>query len=264
MDISWIQVLLICIITTIGILDQFATQMGFYSPLFSGTLTGLIMGDVTTGLTVGATLQLMSLGMAHYGGATIPDYYSASILGTAYAIMSGMGADYGIGLAIPVALLLTQLDILARMSHSFSQHGMDNAIETLNYKKINGWHIFGACTWALSRVLPVFIGLVFGETVITFINSWLPSWLMSGLKAAGKILPALGIAILLRYLPLKQGFAYFILGFVLIAYFGSMISILGVALVGLALALLKWSQIKSPAVETGPAGSSDDEVEIDE
>lgn len=262
MELSLVQVLLICCVATIGILDQFATQIGFYSPLFSGTLTGMILGNSEIGLTVGATLQLMSLGMAHYGGATIPDYFSASILGTAYAIISGMGAEYGIGLAIPVALLLTQLDILARMSHSFCQYGMDKAIDEMNSGKMLAWHIFGACTWVLSRALPVFIGLVFGETVITFINSFIPAWLMSGLKAAGQILPALGIAILLRYLPLKQGLAYFIIGFVLIAYFGSMISILGVALIGLALALLKWHTLHNVPVED--AAAIEGEVEIDE
>ncbi len=263
MEVSIIQIIAICCVATIGILDQFATQLGFYSPLFSGTLTGLILGNIEIGLSVGATLQLMSLGMAHYGGATIPDYFSASILGTAYAIMSNQGAEYGIGLAIPVALLLTQLDILARMSHSICKHRMDQAIEQLNFKKILSWHIFGAATWALSRVLPVFVGLAFGEAIISLINSFLPGWLMNGLSAAGAILPALGIAILLRYLPAKQEFAYFIIGFVLIAYFGSMISILGVALVGLALALLRWKMIQKETVfEMGNA--YENEVEIDE
>ena len=61
---------------------------------------------------IGATLQLMTLGVATYGGATVPDFLSGAIMGTAYAIISGKGAEYGIGVAVPIGLLLTQLDIL--------------------------------------------------------------------------------------------------------------------------------------------------------
>ena len=74
-------------------LDQISVQLGFYSPLFAATVTGLLMGDVTMGLEVGATMQLMTLGVATYGGATVPDFLSGSIMGTAFAVMSGQGAE---------------------------------------------------------------------------------------------------------------------------------------------------------------------------
>ena len=42
-------------------------------------------------------------------------------------------------------------------------------------------------------------------------------WLGDGLSVAGAVLPAVGFAILLRYLPVKKHFPYLILGFVLTA-----------------------------------------------
>ncbi len=60
--------------------------------------------------------------------------------------------------------------------------------------------------------------LAFGEQVVNAINNWIPIWVMNGLKAAGAILPAMGIAILMRYLPIKTYWPYFIIGFVLLAY----------------------------------------------
>lgn len=36
---------------------------------------------------------------------------------------------------------------------------------------------------------------------------------MNGLKVAGGLLPALGISILLRYLPIKKNISFLILGF---------------------------------------------------
>ena len=114
------------------------------------------------------------------------------------------------------------------------------------------------------QIFPVFIGLVFGEAVVSAINAVIPEWIMSGLQAAGKILPAMGIAILLKYLPFKKYLAYFLLGFVMLAYGDSIFTILAVAIIGTALALIHYQSITS--VKTAPAAVSgdDEEVEIDE
>ena len=112
MTVSIGIILILCLYTVVGVLDQISIQIGPYTPLFAATFTGLVLGDVQTGLMIGATLQLMTLGVATYGGATVPDFLSGAIMGTAYAIISGKGAEYGIGVAVPIGLLLTQLDIL--------------------------------------------------------------------------------------------------------------------------------------------------------
>lgn len=120
MTVSIGIILILCLYTVVGVLDQISIQIGPYTPLFAATFTGLVLGDVQTGLMIGATLQLMTLGVATYGGATVPDFLSGAIMGTAYAIISGKGAEYGIGVAVPIGLLLTQLDILGRMLIRFS------------------------------------------------------------------------------------------------------------------------------------------------
>ena len=124
-------------------------------------------------------------------------------------------------------------------------------------------------------MLPVFVGLFFGSAVVKAINAWIPTWLMTGLKTAGIILPAMGIAILMRYLPIKRYFPYFILGFVLMAYLAKSFSLLGTALVGFvfaALHVLDANERKhngngdnGPSKpDNGGSGDSDDEeVEID-
>ena len=67
-------------------------------------------------------------------------------------------------------------------------------------------------------MLPVFLALVFGSDFVNLVVNHLPMWLMNGLKTAGGILPSLGIAILLRYLPVSRNISYLIVGFVLAAY----------------------------------------------
>lgn len=234
--ISVTVIIALSVYVAIAVLDQISLQLGPYSPLFGGAFTGLVMGDLKTGLIVGATLQLMTLGVATYGGATVPDFLTGSIMGTAYAIIANKGAEYGIGLAVPIGLLLTQLDILARMSNTYFQHRADRFAAEGNWKGVERQNVWGTLPWMLSRIIPVVIGLVFGESVVSAINNFIPQWFMLGLKAAGMILPAMGIAILMHYLPLKKYWPFFVIGFVFMAYFSKTFSILGVALIGLAMA----------------------------
>lgn len=268
MQLSLAIILVLCIYTVIGILDQISIQIGPYTPLFAATFTGLVMGDLPTGLAIGATLQLMTLGVATYGGATVPDYLSGAIIGTAYAILSGAGAEYGIGVAVPIGLLLTQLDILGRMANTFFQHRADHYAEIGDYKGVERSNIFGMIPWSLSRVIPVFVGLFFGEQVVSLINDFIPVWIMTGLKAAGAILPAMGIAILMRYLPIKKYWTYFLIGFVMLAYGKEFFSVLGTALVGLAFAgiyvMNHKNTIITPAAANGVEIDGDEEVEIDD
>jgi mannose PTS system EIIC component len=249
MSISAFALIFLTIYVGIAQLDALSVKIGLFSPVFGGAVTGLVMGDLKTGLIVGATLQLATLGVATYGGATVPDFLSGSIMGSAFAIMSGRGAAYGIGLAIPIGLLLTQMDILARMTNTIFQHHADRLAEKGDYKGVERNNLYGIIPWTVSRMLPVFVGLFFGSAVVKAINAWIPAWLMVGLKTAGIILPAMGIAILMRYLPLKRYFPYFILGFVLMAYFTKTFSLLGTALVGFVFAALHVFRCQRPQAQ---------------
>lgn len=264
--IPFLVVIVLTIYVGFAQLDAISVQLGFYSPLFAGTVTGLLLGDIKMGLMIGATMQLMTLGVATYGGATVPDFLSGSIMGTAYAIMSGQGAEYGVALAVPIGLLLTQLDVFGRMANLIFQHRAQRCAEQGDTRGVETSNILGILPWTLTRMIPVFLGLFFGEAVVTVINEWIPKWLMSGLKYASGLLPAVGIALLMRYLPIKKFFPYYIIGFVIMAYLPSMFTLLGVSLVGFALAGIYMSHQKPEAeVAVGASVASDDlEVEIDE
>lgn len=264
-DVSMLVIVLLMLYTVVAVIDQISIQCGLYTPLFAAVITGALLGDIQTGLVIGATLQLMTLGVATYGGATVPDYLSGAIMGTTYAIISKQGAEYGIALAIPIGLLLTQMDILGRMCNSFFQHYADRCAENGDYRGVERANLLGVLPWVLSRVIPVALGLCFGEAVVTSINAIIPVWFMTGLKTAGAILPAMGMAILMRYLPIKKYYAYFIIGFVLIAFGGASFTVMAAALIGFALAALHLSRSKerAAAVAGGAQAYDDEEVEID-
>lgn len=243
MTIQWWQILLLTLYAGFAFYDGNNTTFGTVKPVMAGFFAGLVMGDVTTGLAVGGTLNLMVLGVGNFGGASIPDYMTGALLGTVFAIQSGEGAEFGVTLAIPIGLLMIQLDILQRFLNTFFQHRAEKLVEAGEIEKAARLNLYGLIPQCLSRMLPVLIALIGGSQVVELIVDYIPMWLMNGLKTAGGILPAIGIAILLRYLPVAKNFAFLILGFVLSAYLG--LPVLGVALIGLAAALIIFQSDKN-------------------
>lgn len=62
MDYNILQILLIFLITFIAAIDQFSFLESLYQPIVTGMVVGLILGDLQTGLIVGGTYQLMTIG----------------------------------------------------------------------------------------------------------------------------------------------------------------------------------------------------------
>lgn len=267
MQIYFWQIIALSFLGFFAIVENLSTNVLANQALILGTITGLIMGDIRTGLIVGATLQLMGLGIQAYGGASVPDYMTASIVGTVFAIISNKGVAFGLGVAVPVALLMIQLDIVARFFNVFFQKKIDEAIFEVNPKKVKFFHYLGIISWGLSRGLPIFIMFYFGDKIVKLISNIIPVWLTGGLSVAGGMLPAVGIAILLRYLPVKNYISYLIFGFVAVTYLN--MPMFGVAILGLGLAILHFkSKLKevefkeslvSKSYEKG--GISDEEYE---
>lgn len=262
MEISIIQILLLTAYGFLAIWDTLNPNFGFNNPVVAGLFAGIIMGDIKTGLAIGGTLQLMVLGVGTYGGASIPDYMTGAVLGTAFAVTSGQGLKFGLAIAVPVGLLLVQFDVLARFVNTYFQHMADEAAEKRNYRKVELGNSLGVIPWGLSRALPIFICLYFGADLVNSILAVSPEWFLNGLKVAGGLLPAIGVAILLRYLPVKQYFAYIVFGFVAAAYMK--IEMLGVALIGLAAAIIVYNKRKEEANKVVLSTNDGGTIEYDE
>lgn len=240
MEILWWQILLLTLYAGYQILDEIQIYSSLSQPVFAGLIAGLIMGDVTTGLIIGGSMQLTILGVGTFGGASRIDANSGTLLAVAFSVALGMNPQQALAtLAVPVASLMIQTDILARFANTYFAHRIDSKIEKFDYKGIERNYLYGMIPWSLSRMIPVFLALAFGGGVVKAVVGYLNSdlkWLGDGLTVAGAILPAVGFAILLRYLPVKKHFPYFILGFVLTALFVTLfdgMSGLGTSIAGL-------------------------------
>ena len=81
--ITFFQIFSLICLAILGGIDPYLSGLQLSKPAISGFLAGIIMGDVKTGLLVGATLQLMVLGVGTFGGSSIPDFGTGAIIGTA-------------------------------------------------------------------------------------------------------------------------------------------------------------------------------------
>ena len=295
--IQWWQIILLTIYAGFQIMDELHWYSSAGSAVFSGFITGLIMGDMATGLYIGGSMQLTILGVGTFGGASRIDANSGTLIATAFAVSSGMDPEQALAvLGVPVAAILVYTDIAGRFANTFFGHMCDADVEKMNWGAYNVHYWLGAVSWMLSRMLPVFLALAFGQPVVEAITAALNgdfAWLGAGLTVAGGALPAVGFAILLRYLPVKKHIAYLILGFVIAALLGTLftnvagiagdvataaaatetainggdynsLSMLTIALIGFALAYIYYVQNKAqaaaPAAAAAVEGDDDDEL----
>src|SRR5690606_22850121 len=80
--------------------NYFMDYLGFARPVVSGLVIGLILGDVTTGVILGATIEAIFLGVFTVGAALAPDYNLAGIIGVSLGLASGYGVETAVALAV--------------------------------------------------------------------------------------------------------------------------------------------------------------------
>ncbi|MDB6354315.1 PTS sugar transporter subunit IIC [Trichococcus sp. K1Tr] len=233
MELTILQIILLTLLAFIKHIDYYGIPMLFVNyPVFWGLFTGLIMGDIETGLIVGGTVQLMSLGVAGFGGSSVPDYGTTAIIATAFG--TALGVEAGLAVGLPVGMLGVQLDVLVKILNGFVVRKSQDFSQKGEYKKMNGILWLGPILFGLSAAIPVFISVTLGQSAVNFLLENMPEWFMNGLTLAGKMLPAVGIAMLLRFMPTTKYISYLLIGFFIAAFLN--VPIIGAAIIGFALA----------------------------
>lgn len=255
------QIILLTILSGLIMIDFMSVHLTVHNTIITGIFAGIIMRNPTLGLIVGATLQSYALGLNYFGGASIPNYQVAAIIVVALCDNDVMKIPSIIALiGIPVAALTVQLDVVGRIVNSFWQHRVDAVVSSGDIKKIMLRNACGFLTWSFTRMIPVFICLAIGPTLVEKLNQLMPTWFLNGLSIASGIFPAVGFTILLKYMPLKENIQYLIIGFILAACFGA--STISVAAIGLSIALFVYYMDKNKhqmiAEDTEEGGNYDE------
>lgn len=237
MEISFIQMVLIFIVACIAgigsVLDEFQT----HRPLVACTLVGLILGDMTSGIILGASLELIALGWMNIGAAMAPDTALASIVSTILAIAGHRSNAEAISLAVPIAAAGQILTVVVRTITVGFQHAADKAAEQGNFKVITGLHVSALGLQALRIAIPaVIVAYSVGTDIVQAFFASIPEVVTTGLNIAGGMIAIVGYAMVVNMMRAPHLMPFFYLGFVVAAF--TAFNLVALGIIGAAGALI--------------------------
>ena len=100
-----VQAILVGLVGAFGCLDYQLGTLYAFRPIVLCPLVGLVLGDLQTGLAVGASLELLFMGSISIGAYVPPNETVGGVLACAFAIQLGQGTETAIALAMPIAVL---------------------------------------------------------------------------------------------------------------------------------------------------------------
>jgi len=232
-----VQGFLVALVSTLIYLEsRIGGQHMLDRPIIIGPVVGLIMGDFTTGLMVGGSLELVWMGLVGIGTSTPPDVVVGSALATALAIKTGATYETTLALAIPISLLAQAGAIGVCILNTAFAHRADACAERGDYRGVEISNWMGSGLYFLFKFSMIFLGFLIGSDLITRIVEHIPQIVQRGLGQSGNLLPALGVAMLIQMTWDKRFGAFLFLGFALAAFLG--VNTIGAAVFGVVAAVI--------------------------
>ena len=167
-------------------------------PIVIGPLVGLFLGDLHTGVIIGASLEAVFMGVVNIGGASAAEPGIATAVGTAFAIMLGKGSEVALTLALPIGILGLQIKtvlyifivgMFAKTFDRLAAEGKEKQIIALHYGL---W----AVNWFLYSLFA-FFGILFGSDAVSALLDAIPDVVMNGLTVCGGLLGQQDLHVLL-------------------------------------------------------------------
>jgi PTS system mannose-specific IIC component len=216
-----------------------ANFMVMSRPVVLGFIVGLVFGNPTQGLIVGATIQMLYLGYMSTGGSSPADPAIAGIVGTAIALQNNLSPEQAIAIAVPLGMLgLLFYQLRMMVIGLFWTHVADKAVEKgktnlIKYTNVAGPEI---CMF-IAYAIPLTIGLYLGSGAIEkAIGVLMGGPVLGIIGAIGGMLPALGIAMNMKAIFKGDARIFFFVGFFMVVYFN--LNLIAVGCLSLLAALL--------------------------
>ena len=250
--ISMILVVIVAFLAGMeGILDEFQ----FHQPLVACTLIGLVTGNLTAGVILGGSLQMIALGWANIGAAVAPDAALASVASAIILVQGGQGVK-GVGTAIAIAIPLAVaglfLTMIVRTLSVAIIHLMDAQAEKGNMRGIDALQILAICMQGLRIAIPSALLLVIPSSAVRAFLESMPAWLTDGMAIGGGMVVAVGYAMVINMMASREVWPFFIIGFVIAAV--SQLTLIAIGALGIAFALI-YLELESKG-GSGNGGSS--------
>lgn len=232
MDDLLIKAILLALLVWVLFIDKYVTQLFSYRPIVVGPLVGLLLGNVRAGIEVGAIVELMFLGQVYVGTALPPEETFSTAVAAAFACITG-NVPVAVATALPLAILGQQVLQFRNMVLSvWTGHRVEAAAQRLDMKGI--W-FYGQIVPNLFNFLllavPAFLAVYYGADAVQAIIAAIPPVIINGLTVGGKIIGAVGLALLLKSVNVKGVWFYFLVGFFFASYLN--IQPIGIAVIAL-------------------------------
>lgn len=256
MHLTMLQIVLIGLWTGICWTGMLLGTYTFRSIILA-TGVGVILGDIQTGLAVGAISELAFMGFGVGAGGTVPPSpLGPGIVGALIAITTKTSPVVAFTLSIPFAIAFQFLQTALYVVMSGIAEAAKRAIQEGKFAK---FRLYSNSTFILFFVCGTILGMLCAgasSTVKVLVDA-LPPLIIHSLKLAGNLLPAIGFATILSVMTKKELMPYMIIGYVAIAYLE--LPIMAVAFIGLVAAMFYFFK-KDTNVKKEDAGEFEDGI----
>lgn len=199
--------------------DRVLAWQTFARPIVTATITGLLLGDITTGVIMGASLEAIFMGISAIGGSVPADACAASIIAVAMTVLTGVDIETGLALAMPIGTLMATVNEMYKPVLASLAPYWENLAGSGNMKSFRIQVILcGIFIDRLPQAIILFASVAFGVEGLQTVIANLPAWVMSGLGAASGMMTGVGFAILTSMIWSKEVGGFFFVGFVLAKY----------------------------------------------
>lgn len=206
-----------------GRLSLFTLQLR-YSPLMTSLMVGIVLGDVSKAVMIGAALQAIYFGTLGPGGNSPSEPAVAAAIAVPIALLSGQSAASAVAVALPVGILGTYLYQGRQFFNTYLMKYTDRCAACGNEKGMTRSIIVYPLIISLLLYVPVvFTALQFGAPIIAkFIASSATKGAFHVLGVIGGGLAATGIAAAIYVIGKKSYILFFIMAFFMAIVFKSL------------------------------------------
>lgn len=277
---SLIQAILIGIMscTAASTIACLGTTVGNYTlnrPLVASLFVGIILGDIEGCILIGIPMQVMWIALVTPGGTVASDLRAVSYIGIplAYVGVKAAGMDPSSDNAFQLASTISAMTGMIGITLFYGTAMMNLIWQHIGWARLDkgDFSIIGKVTVLFPLIshfvlsfLPVTLLCYYGSGAVEelFATLDVKVWYIKALLSVGAVLPAVGIAILLKSVVTKMtDLIFFVFGFALAASMG--LSLLAATAVGAVFALINYqlTMIKVGSA-SGSAGMIDEEEDI--
>ncbi|AVM69584.1 PTS sugar transporter subunit IIC [Lachnospiraceae bacterium oral taxon 500] len=221
-------------------------------PLVAGLIVGIILGDVRSGVIAGAMVQALFIGQITPGGAMPSDVNWAAYIGIPLALAAGGTGEQAVALAVPLSMLGLGLFNFIMTINAYFPHLGDKAAAQGDGVGIHRATYLAAVPSFILRAGSAMLICYLGAPVAEMAIKNMPPQLLHFFAVAGRMLPAVGFAMLLKQSLSKNWMiVLFLMGWIIIGATSMTVTALAVFATGIAfLFVMAQGQSKpAPAAE---------------